>query len=81
MFGGGSIMIPGMANRISKEITALAPPSTRIKVVAPPEREYGAWIGESIIASWSSLSEVIIFIASSYGLGCSFPWFLSIIYK
>ncbi|PWA86447.1 actin [Artemisia annua] len=38
VLNGGSTMFPGIANRINKEITALAPSSMRIKVVAPPER-------------------------------------------
>merc|ERR1712238_25301 len=33
----GSTMYPGIADRMTKEITALAPSSMRIKVVAPPE--------------------------------------------
>ena len=33
-------MFPGIADRMTKEITALAPSSMKIKVVAPPERKY-----------------------------------------
>ncbi|KAL3641623.1 hypothetical protein CASFOL_012438 [Castilleja foliolosa] len=36
-------MFPGIADRMSKEITALAPSSMKIKVVAPPERKYSSW--------------------------------------
>merc|ERR1711998_656860 len=31
-----------------KELTALAPSTMKIKVVAPPERKYSVWIGGSI---------------------------------
>ena len=44
------------ADRMSKEITALAPSSMKIKVVAPPERKYSVWIGGSILASLSTFS-------------------------
>jgi actin, other eukaryote len=44
-------MFPGMAERMQKEITALAPSSVRVKVAAPPERKYSVWIGGSILAS------------------------------
>ncbi|KAG8389813.1 hypothetical protein BUALT_Bualt01G0017500 [Buddleja alternifolia] len=51
VLSGGSTKFPGIADRMSKEITALAPSNTKIKVVAPPERKYSAWIGGSILAS------------------------------
>ncbi|KAL0365958.1 UNVERIFIED_CONTAM: actin [Sesamum radiatum] len=38
VLSGGSTMFPGFADRISKEITDLAPRSMKIKVVAPPDR-------------------------------------------
>ena len=33
-------MFPGINDRMSKEITARAPSSMKVKVVAPPERKY-----------------------------------------
>ncbi|XP_060198560.1 actin-100-like [Lycium barbarum] len=51
VLSGGSTMFPGIAERISKEISALAPSHTKIEVIAPPERKYSTWIGGSIIAS------------------------------
>ncbi|KAF3447879.1 hypothetical protein FNV43_RR08585 [Rhamnella rubrinervis] len=57
---GGSTMFPGIADRMSKEISALAPSSMRIKVVAPPDRMYGAWIGGSILASLSTFQQMWI---------------------
>lgn len=47
-------MYPGIADRMQKEITALAPSSMKIKIVAPPERKYSVWIGGSILASLST---------------------------
>ncbi|KAJ6727808.1 ACTIN-7 [Salix koriyanagi] len=55
---GGSTMFPGIADRMSKEITALAPSSIKIKVVAPPERKYSVWIGGSILASLSTFQQM-----------------------
>jgi actin len=53
VLSGGNTMFPGIAERMTKEITALAPSTMKIRVVAPPERKYSVWIGGSI---WSSLS-------------------------
>ncbi len=33
-------MFAGIASRVQKEVEALAPASVKIKVVAPPERQY-----------------------------------------
>jgi actin len=65
MFGnvvlsGGTTVIPGLADRLTKELTSLAPPGVRVKVVAPPERKYSVWIGGSILASLSTFQQVPI---------------------
>jgi len=54
IISGGNTMFPGFADRMQKEITALAPPTIKVKIVAPPERKYSTWIGGSIIASLST---------------------------
>ncbi|KAL0334452.1 UNVERIFIED_CONTAM: actin [Sesamum angustifolium] len=56
----GSTMFPGIADRVGKEINALAPTSMKIKVVAPPERKYSVWIGGSILASLSTFQQMWI---------------------
>ena len=53
-------MFPGIADRMQKEITALAPPIIKIKIIAPPEREYSTWIGGSILASVSTFQQMWI---------------------
>ena len=58
VLSGGTTMFPGVADRMSKEITALAPSSMKIKVVAPPERKYSVWIGGSILASLSTFQQM-----------------------
>ncbi|KAJ6798193.1 actin-like [Iris pallida] len=60
VLSGGSTMFPGIADRMSKEITALAPSSMEIKVVAPPERKYSVWIGGSILASIDTFEKMWI---------------------
>ncbi|XP_055835070.1 actin-like [Solanum dulcamara] len=50
VLSGGSTLFPGIVERMNKEITAVAPSSTTIEVVAPPERKYITWIGGSILS-------------------------------
>merc|ERR1712216_442403 len=38
VMSGGTTMYAGIADRLSKEITALAPASMKAKIIAPPER-------------------------------------------
>jgi len=57
---GGSTMFEGIAERMSKEMTALAPASMKIKIVAPPERKYSVWIGGSILSSLSTFQQMWI---------------------
>jgi len=54
VLSGGSTMFPGIADRMQKELTALAPSTIKIKIIAPPERKYSVWIGGSILASLST---------------------------
>lgn len=44
VLSGGTTMFPGIADRMSKEITALAPSAMKIKVVAPPGEARGGSI-------------------------------------
>mmetsp|Transcript_92971 Transcript_92971/g.161585 ORF Transcript_92971/g.161585 Transcript_92971/m.161585 type:complete len:403 (+) Transcript_92971:46-1254(+) len=54
VLSGGTTMLPGIAERLTKELVALAPPVMKIKVFAPPERKYSVWIGGSTLASLST---------------------------
>ena len=60
VLSGGTTMFPGIADRMTKDITALAPSSMKIKVVAPPERKYSVWIGGSILSSLSTFQQMWI---------------------
>ncbi|KAG5612282.1 hypothetical protein H5410_023563 [Solanum commersonii] len=60
VLSGGSTMFPGLAERMSKDITALAPRGMKIEVIAPPERKYSTWIGGSILASVNTFKRMLI---------------------
>merc|ERR1712193_276583 len=60
VMSGGTTMYPGITDRMQKEITALAPSTIKIKIIAPPEREYSVWIGGSILASLSTFQQMWI---------------------
>uniref|UniRef100_A0A8C6U6T0 Actin alpha cardiac muscle 1a n=1 Tax=Neogobius melanostomus TaxID=47308 RepID=A0A8C6U6T0_9GOBI len=54
VLSGGTTMYPGIADRMQKEITALAPSTMKIK------RKYSVWIGGSILASLSTFQQMWI---------------------
>jgi actin, other eukaryote len=60
VLSGGTTMFGGIGERMAKELTALAPSTMKIKVVAPPERKYSVWIGGSILASLSTFQQMWI---------------------
>ena len=61
MFGnivlsGGTTMFPGIADRLLNDVQALAPPTMKVKVIAP-DGKYSAWVGGSILASLSMFQQ------------------------
>eukprot|EP01025_Chloroclados_australasicus_P048515 TRINITY_DN54_c0_g2_i2.p2 TRINITY_DN54_c0_g2~~TRINITY_DN54_c0_g2_i2.p2 ORF type:complete len:377 (-),score=62.42 TRINITY_DN54_c0_g2_i2:1-1131(-) len=60
VLSGGTTMFPGIAERMNKEVTELAPQSMKVKVVAPPERKFSVWIGGSILSSLSTFQQMWI---------------------
>jgi actin-related protein len=60
VLSGGSTMYPGFPERMKKEITALAPPTMDIKIVAPPDRKFSVWVGGTIMASLQSFQKMWI---------------------
>ncbi|XP_022730404.1 actin-like [Durio zibethinus] len=73
MFGnvvlsGGTTLMPGLADRLAKEVSSLAPPGGRVRVIAPPERKYSVWIGGSILASLSTFEQMWITKKSTWNL-------------
>lgn len=60
VFSGGSTMFQGLADRMTTEMSALAPSGLNVKVTAPPVRKISTWIGASILASLSTFQEMWI---------------------
>eukprot|EP00105_Crassostrea_gigas_P027324 XP_011448619.2 PREDICTED: actin-1-like isoform X3 [Crassostrea gigas] len=60
VLSGGSTVFSGIAERLKKEITALAPSSVKVKITVPPDREYSAWFGGSFLASTSIFKDIWI---------------------
>merc|ERR1719451_183142 len=58
VLSGDSTMFPGLNERLGAEISAMAPASIKVKVIAPAERKYSVWIGGSILSSLSTFNEM-----------------------
>ena len=60
VLSGGTTMFAGIGERMTKELSALAPSTMKIKVVAPLERKDSVWIGGSILSSLSTFQQMWI---------------------
>ena len=63
VLSGGSTMFDGIGYRMNKEMTALAPTSMTVNAptsMAPPDRQYSAWIGGATLASLSTFEDMWI---------------------
>ncbi|XP_022230781.1 actin-like protein 53D [Drosophila obscura] len=60
VLSGGTTMFPNIGERLQQEIALMAPPSTRIKIKACPERRFAVWLGGSVLASLSSFQDMWI---------------------
>jgi actin beta/gamma 1 len=60
VLSGGTTMFPGIGERMTKELSALAPSTMKVKIVASPERKYSVWIGGSILSSLSTFQQMWI---------------------
>ncbi|XP_059889465.1 actin, cytoplasmic 1-like [Delphinus delphis] len=60
VLSGGTTTYPGIADRMQKEVTALAPSTMKIKITIAPECEYSVWIGGPILASLSTFQQMWI---------------------
>jgi actin len=56
VLSGGTTMFQNLPERLTKEVQKLAPSATssKVKVIAVPERKYSVWIGGSILSSLSN---------------------------
>lgn len=60
VLSGGCTLFEGLRERVEKEITSLAPPTMKIKIVDAPERQYAAWCGGSLLASLATFPQMVI---------------------
>jgi actin len=60
VLAGGNTLFEGMKERITSEISDVAPTKTRIKVYDHPERLYSSWIGGSIIGNMDTFKYLCI---------------------
>jgi actin-related protein len=60
VLSSGTTMFQGIAERMQKEISLLAPSTMKIKIIEPAERKFSVWIGGSILASLSSFQQMWI---------------------
>ena len=71
VLAGGNTLFPGFANRMQKELTALASPNTSIKIIDPVERIYSVWIGGSVLGSLSVFEKMWVSKQEYYETGPS----------
>lgn len=60
---GGNSLLPGLPERLNRELSRRTPPNIRLKLVAAPgsvERRFGSWIGGSILGSLGSFQQMWI---------------------
>jgi len=58
VLSGGTTMFEGIAERLDKELTALAPSTVRVKVLASPERKFMVFMGGSIVSGLSTFQSM-----------------------
>ena len=71
ILSGGTSLLPGLADRLKKELTALAPSKIEIETITLPHRNYAPWIGGSIFASLSSFPSIWVSMAEYIEYGRS----------
>ncbi|CAC5424338.1 ACTB_G1 [Mytilus coruscus] len=54
ILSGATTMFPGFPERIRTEMESFVPRTTKVKVIANPERKSSVWIGGSILGSLST---------------------------
>jgi actin-related protein len=55
---GGTSLLPGFAQRLTHEVTNLAPSGVRVSVFAPMDRLHGVWSGGSLLASLDTFQDM-----------------------
>lgn len=57
---GASSLIPGLQERLQREVTSLAPQGTNVEVHASETRHHAAFLGASVLASLSSFQTMLV---------------------
>ncbi|KDO22129.1 hypothetical protein SPRG_10947 [Saprolegnia parasitica CBS 223.65] len=60
VLSGGSTLFPGFGDRLLSEVRKKAPKDIKIRISAPPARQYSTWIGGSILASLATFKTMWI---------------------
>lgn len=60
ILSGGSTLFDGMGERMWQELYQLAPQTSKIKILASPERKFSVWLGGSILSSLSTFQTMWI---------------------
>ncbi len=60
VIAGRGSMFPGIAERMKKEISALAPPTMKIRIIATPDRDVIVWKGGDTLASLDAFQQMWI---------------------
>ncbi|RHY57163.1 hypothetical protein DYB30_005230 [Aphanomyces astaci] len=60
ILSGGSTLFPGFGDRLLSEVRKKAPKDIKIRISAPPARQYSTWIGGSILASLATFKTMWI---------------------
>lgn len=60
VLSGGSTLFKGFGDRLCWELQRMLPEQTKIRVAAPKDRIYSAWIGGSILASLEAFKRIWI---------------------
>ena len=71
ILSGGTTMIEGLPDRLTKEMKSLVPPSMKIKVLASPDRKFSVWSGGATITALSTFGTMWITAADydEHGVG------------
>lgn len=60
VLSGGSTMFPGFGKRVQTEVTRLAPPTMRIRVLFPEDRKHSVFIGGAMLSDLDTFSSMCV---------------------
>ncbi|KRT80217.1 hypothetical protein AMK59_8062, partial [Oryctes borbonicus] len=60
VLAGGSTLFKGFGSRFLSELKNISPKHAQLKIAAPKERLYSAWIGGSILASLNTFQDALV---------------------